>query len=255
MPKSQAAKELAAKQKAQAKAEKQRRKESSNPKDWGTMKQLKESFKLTHQVDPSVIWWTLGGFVLGIVVFLVIGLFVPPLWLWIVLGVLVGFSLGMWAFQWRAKKALFLRYKGQAGSSEVALSLLDKKKWTVDMAVAFTRQQDMVHRVVGPAGIVLVGEGRMSQLRPLMNTETRRHEQVAYGTPVTQIYVGEGKNQVQLEDLSKHIKKLPKALSATQVDDVNSRLKALDAMRPRVPVPKGPMPTSMKGARAAMRGR
>ena len=91
MPKSQAAKELAAKQKAQAKAEKQRRKESSNPKDWGTMKQLKESFKLTHQVDPSVIWWTLGGFVLGIVVFLVIGLFVPPLWLWIVLGVLVGF--------------------------------------------------------------------------------------------------------------------------------------------------------------------
>ena len=58
--------------KAQAKAEKQRRKESSNPKDWGTMKQLKESFKLTHQVDPSVIWWTLGGFVLGIVVFLVI---------------------------------------------------------------------------------------------------------------------------------------------------------------------------------------
>ena len=217
MPKSQAAKELAAKQKAQAKAEKQRRKESSNPKDWGTMKQLKESFKLTRQVDPSVTWWALGGFVLGIVVFLVIGLFVPPLWLWIVLGVLVGFSLGMWAFQWRAKKALFLRYKGQAGSSEVALSLLDKKKWTVDMAVAFTRQQDMVHRVVGPAGIVLVGEGRMSQLRPLMNTETRRHEQVAYGTPVTQIYVGEGKNQVQLEDLSKHIKKLPKALSATQV--------------------------------------
>ena len=35
MPKSQAAKELAAKQKAQAKAEKERRKHSDNPKDWG----------------------------------------------------------------------------------------------------------------------------------------------------------------------------------------------------------------------------
>ena len=34
MPKSQAAKELAAKQKAQAKAEKERRKHSDNPKDW-----------------------------------------------------------------------------------------------------------------------------------------------------------------------------------------------------------------------------
>ena len=64
----------------------------------------------------------------------------------------------MWAFQWRAKKALFLRYKGQAGSSEVALSLLDKKKWTVDMAVAFTRQQDMVHRVVGPLSLIHISE-------------------------------------------------------------------------------------------------
>ena len=47
MPKSQAAKELAAKQKAQAKAEKERRKHSDNPKDWGTGKQLVETFKLT----------------------------------------------------------------------------------------------------------------------------------------------------------------------------------------------------------------
>ena len=45
MPKSQAAKELAAKQKAQAKAEKERRKHSDNPKDWGTGKQLVETFK------------------------------------------------------------------------------------------------------------------------------------------------------------------------------------------------------------------
>ena len=33
------------------------------------------------------------------------------------------------------------------------------------------------------------------------------------------------------------------------------RLKALDAMRPQIPIPKGPMPTSMKQARQAMRGR
>ncbi|NOL25893.1 DUF4191 family protein, partial [Escherichia coli] len=56
-------------------------------------------------------------------------------------------------------------------------------------------------------------------------------------------------------DLDKHIKKLPKTLSTSQVDEVVNRLKALDAMRPKVPLPKGPMPSSMKGARAAMRGR
>ena len=40
-----------------------------------------------------------------------------------------------------------------------------------------------------------------------------------------------------------------------QLEEVESRLKALDAMKQRVPLPKGPMPTSTKGARKAMRGR
>ena len=31
-------------------------------------------------------------------------------------------------------------------------------------------------------------------------------------------------------------------------------MKALDAMRPAAPMPRGPMPTSMKGARKMMKG-
>jgi hypothetical protein len=37
--------------------------------------------------------------------------------------------------------------------------------------------------------------------------------------------------------------------------DVLNRIKALDANRPAVPMPKGPIPTSMKGMRGAQRGR
>jgi hypothetical protein len=37
--------------------------------------------------------------------------------------------------------------------------------------------------------------------------------------------------------------------------DVVARLKAIDASRPAVPMPKGPVPTSMKGMRSQMRGR
>ena len=51
------------------------------------------------------------------------------------------------------------------------------------------------------------------------------------------------------------IEKLPKTLDAVQIEEVKGRLKALDAMKSRVPLPKGPLPTSMKGSRKAMRGR
>jgi len=143
MPKSQAAKELAAKQKAQAKAEKERRKHSDNPKDWGTGKQLVETFKLTRQVDPQLLWWVIGSFVAGVVVFTVLGLILTDLWwAWLIVGIFAGAAAAMWVFQWRAKRSMYARFKGQTGSAEVALSLLDKKKWTSTPAIAFTRQQD-----------------------------------------------------------------------------------------------------------------
>ena len=37
--------------------------------------------------------------------------------------------------------------------------------------------------------------------------------------------------------------------------DLLARLKAIDASRPNIPIPKGPVPTSMKGMRGNMRGR
>lgn len=52
----------------------------------------------------------------------------------------------------------------------------------------------------------------------------------------------------------KRIEKLPSALKAHQVTDVRNRLRALDAVRPKAPIPKGPMP-SPKGINRAMRGR
>ena len=67
---------------------------------------------------------------------------------------------------------------------------------------------------------------------------------------VVTIQMGKGAGQVPLDQLAKHIKKLPKQLTPAKV---NQRLRALDAMRPKAPIPKGPI--NMKGARSAMRGR
>ena len=46
-----------------------------------------------------------------------------------------------------------------------------KRGVDVKPAVAFTRNQDLVHRVISRAGIVLVGEGNPSRVKQLLNTE------------------------------------------------------------------------------------
>jgi hypothetical protein len=76
--------------------------------------------------------------------------------------------------------------------------------------------------------------------------------------PVTTVVMGDKPGQVPLDKLADHIRKLPKTLRPDQVTDIKQRLRALEAVRPTIPAPKGPMPTNprqIKGARQAMRGR
>ena len=58
-----------------------------------------------------------------------------------------------------------------------------------------------------------------------------------------------------LPKLVRHVSKLKRQVKPAEMTDILSRLRALDANRPNVPLPKGPVPTSMKGMRQNMRGR
>jgi hypothetical protein len=251
---SEKAKELAAKQKAELKALKLAKKNSNDPRDWPWYRQLWQTYKVTAEVDQQLNLLLIGAFVGTVVVLTLIGLWAQPWWMWLVLGITGGITADLWILLDRAKKATFTRYAGQPGSAEVALSMLDKKKWEYTAAITATRQLDVVHRVVGPAGIVLVAEGQPGRVKALVAAEVKKHEQVAYGVPVTTVMMGDAEGQVPLADLTKHLTKLPKKLATAQVADVKARLRALDAVRPKVPVPRGPLP-NMKGAARAMRGR
>ncbi|MDR0960212.1 MAG: DUF4191 domain-containing protein [Propionibacteriaceae bacterium] len=254
MARSERAKQLEAEQKAARKAAKERRKNSDNPADWGRMRQMVEAFKVTRQIDPAVTWFMIGAFLGVAAVFILIGLFLlPPWWMWLIFGITFGLLAAMATLTWRARKAAYKRYAGQPGSGELGLNMLSKK-WVTDPAIAVTRYQDVVHRTVGPGGIVLVGEGQAGRVRQLLASEAKKHEAIKYGVTVTTLVVGDQPNQVKLDQLTKTIKKLPKVLKGSEVTELRTRLRALDAQRPRIPLPKGPMPTS-KGARQALRGR
>ena len=251
---SEKAKALAAQQKAERKAEKLRKKNSDDPRDWGRIRQIIEAYKRTNEVDPELKWWTAGAVAAPLVICVGLGIWLQPWWLWLITGLLGAAVLVLWVLTWRVKKANFKRYEGQAGSAEVAFQLLNKRKWSYELGIAATRQMDVVHRLIGLPGIVLVAEGNPARARALLATESKKHEQVAYGVAVTTILVGRDQSQVPLDALQKHIEKLPNALQKHQLTEVKQRLRALDAMRPKVPIPRGPMPT-MKGVNRAMRGR
>ncbi len=121
------------------------------PRTWGTLRQIYQAYKLTKEQDPAVTWLLLAAFLLPIVIGgVVVGILINQ-WIWLlIMGIMVGLILAMLVLLWRVKAATYKRYEGMAGSSEVALQMLDKKKWShTPPAIAATRHQDVVHRAVG----------------------------------------------------------------------------------------------------------
>ncbi|MEI2713456.1 MAG: DUF4191 domain-containing protein [Nocardioides sp.] len=232
----------------------------SNSQDLSRRKQFTQSYRMAKQTDPALPWWILGAFVLGAA--LGGGLFwlIPPrggVFDWIITGVgafMVGMLLALLVFSRRAQKAAYAQLEGRPGAAAATLTML-KRGWQVDNAVAFTKQQDLVHRVVGKPGIVLVGEGDPRRLSALLVAEKKKYERVAADTPIHDFIVGNGDGLVPLPKLAAMIQKLPKGIEPAQMTDVLNRLKAVDARKANIPLPKGPIPTSMKGQRGNLRGR
>ncbi|TDO69617.1 MULTISPECIES: DUF4191 domain-containing protein [Kribbella] len=218
------------------------------------LKQIVSAYKLTQKSEP-LVGLVLAGIFLGIVALAVLGGFlVGPLLVWIPLGVALGFLAATIVFGRKVEKAAYSQIEGQAGAAASALQTL-RRGWSVDPAVAVTKNSDIVHRVVGKPGIILVGEGQPSRVKNLLAAEAKKHNRVAGGAPVTQIVAGKGEGEIDIRKLTKYVMKLPAVLQPSEITDLLQRLKALDAVRPQVPMPKGPVPTSLKGARQAMRGR
>ncbi len=222
--------------------------------------QFVQTYQMARKSDPAIGRWILGAGLLGLVVgFAVFWLVVGRdstlgLAVSIIGGLMVAVLAGLIIFSRRAQRAVYGQMEGQAGAAAGALGLL-KRGWHVDNAIAFNKQQDIVHRVVGPPGIVLVGEGSPGRLRALLTSERKRHERVAIDSPVHEILVGNAEGQVPLAKLTRHVQKMKRQVQPAEITDILARLKAIDASRPVVPMPKGPLPTSMKGLRGQMRGR
>jgi len=178
----------------------------------------------------------------------------PNPWFDAVIALLFGVMGALIVFGRRAQRAAYAQIEGRPGAAAAALGVL-RKGWKLDPAIAFNKQQDIVHRVVGPPGIVLIGEGSPSRLKNLLANERRKHERVASETPIHEVVCGDSEGAVPVSKLARYVTKLGRGMKPAEMTDVLARLRALDANRSNVPIPKGPVPTNLKGARQNMRGR
>jgi hypothetical protein len=214
------------------------------PKKPSRTAQIRQAYSMTRKSDPRVGWVTLATFLGVLVVLLAIGFLIGhPVYVGI-MGVMFAFLAATIVFGRRAEKAAFSQVEGQPGAAAAALNML-RKGWTVTPGVAVTRNQDLVHRAVGRAGVVLIAEGGgPSRLGNLLAQEKKKVARFVPDVPIYDFQAGNDEGQVPLRKLNKHLMKLPRNLKNDQVSEVNRRLKALGSMT--LPIPKGPMPRNIQ---------
>ena len=206
-------------------------------------KEFRDAYAITKAVKPW-IGLLLAGVVIGVVsLATAVGVVTNhPIYAGI-LGLLTSIIIALVIFTRIAGSAAYASIEGQIGAGASVLMAI-RKGWTTTPAVAVNRNQDMVHRSVGRAGIVLTGEGSGAAVKQMIADERKKSERFAPGAPITEIIVGDAAGQVPLKKLQKHIQKLPKKLSAHQMRELRMRLKAVGGMS--LPIPKGPMPKGVK---------
>lgn len=202
-------------------------------------KTLRDAYKVTHQVKPWIAFALIGIFLLTWFIGIAIGAVVGQPGYFAFVFLPLALLMTLLFFTRQAGTAAYASIEGQIGAGASVLMAI-RKGWTTTPAVAVAKNQDMVHRSVGRAGIVLTGEGS-NAVRQMIADERKKAERFAPGVPVMEILVGNDDGRTPIRKLQKKMRKFPKKLSAQQMREVRARLKAVGGMS--MPIPKGPMPT------------
>ena len=203
------------------------------------LKAIRQAFAVTRQQDPKVLPLVIAAFLVPFVLLLVVGLvFGGALYLGF-LGLLLGLVAAAFVFGRRVQATAYSQVEGQIGAAAAVLSNM-RGDWRVTPAVQFNQQQDLVHRVIGKPGVILVAEGSRNRTRNLVVNEKKKVARVVGSTPVYDVYVGDGEGEVPLRGLEKHFVKLPHNIKPKVVNDLDRKFKAMGATA--LPIPKGPMP-------------
>lgn len=208
-------------------------------------------YKITAKSDPSSAWTALLGFLIALGVGLALGYFFDPgnVWsmvLWGITGTTSGLLIAMIIMSKKAEKNAYMRIEGQPGAVGAVLDSQIRRSWRANpMPVAINgKTKEAVYRMVGPAGVVLIGEGSGARLQQLLEDETRKINRAAPGATVHKLKVSQA-DGIRLHALLKTVYKLKKTMTRAEVTAVTNRLEALSSVG-ALPIPKGIDPTKVR---------
>jgi hypothetical protein len=202
--------------------------------------QIRLAFTMTRKADSKMIPLVAGSFVITLALFVLLGIAIgQPIFL-TVIGLMFSFVVVAAVFGRRVQKTAFSQVEGQLGAAAAVLQNM-RGNWRVTPAVGFSKEQDLLHQVIGRPGIILVGEGAPQRVRQLVGTRKRELARFVGDTPIYDVQVGDAEGQIALKALERHFTKLPRNIKPAKVNELDARLKALKPAN--LPIPKGPMPT------------
>ena len=197
-------------------------------------RQFQQAWQQLREVDERVTLVVLLAALAGLLVGAGLG-YLIGIWASVLFGILFALLAALVAFNRRVQKAQYAAVEGQPGAAAAILNIM-RGQWFVSPAVAVNAKQDMVHRVVGRCGVVLVGEGAPQRVKSLIAKERKRLNRVVGDAPINSFVVGDGEGEVPLNRIQTTLTKLPRELKRDQVPRLERKLKPLDKAPP---IPKG----------------
>lgn len=247
--------------KAALKAAKQQERAAKRARRKETRGQMWQAFQMQRKQDSALVPLMLLAILGTALVFFLIGLLFNGQWFMLILGLGVGFLIAMFIFTRRLERDMYKRVEDQPGVAGWALEQQLKNTigvvWKVSPGVAVTRQQDLIHRVIGNPGVIFVCEGNSKRLASNLSVLKKRVDKLAPGVPVYEVHAGNGEGEVPVSKLRSHIMRLPRNYNKDGVYANIRRIEAMDNMPGTTPgLPKGPMPKqaqNMAGMNRRMR--
>jgi hypothetical protein len=220
-------------------------------KEPGRLRQVFDVFLLVIKRNRLAILWlglgTLGPIAAGIAYAILLTGEPVGFVLAIILGILTGILGFLVVLGQLTQKLMYTNLQGQPGAVSALIKNQLRRSWRGnDVPVRVNKQQDIVYRLVGRPGVVIVSEGVRTRVAPLVEEVRKEANRIVPGVPVHVLHVGS--DGLALKEFFRTLYKIKGRVRKAEIMVVSNRLNSI-AKTPASMIPKGIDPTKMRAPR------